>query len=371
MERSAMLQLDSVSKQFPHMPSPTLAEVSLTVAEGELLALLGASGCGKTTLLRIVAGFDQPDLGVVSMAGQPIATPHYSKPPETRNIGIVFQDYALFPHLTVAENIQFGLQTARATQKKSFKSSHIRQILEEMVCLVNLEGMESRYPHQLSGGQQQRVALARALAPRPRLILLDEPFSNLDVQVRQQLRQDVRHILRQLQIAAILVTHDQEEALSFADRVGILHQGKLEQIGIPEEVYQFPSSRFVAEFVCQANFLTAYRQDHYWVTELGKFAATETAPVGFLGETGVAMVRQDCIKLAIANDSADKDGSNDVDVAAIVCDRQFLGRDYCYLLKTIAGSTLYARLPATQPPISLGTRVMITLQPLQLAIFPA
>ncbi len=366
MERSVILQLDSVSKQFPHMPSPTLADISLTVADGELLALLGASGCGKTTLLRIIAGFDQPDRGTVSLAGQPIATSHHSEPPETRNIGIVFQDYALFPHLTVAENIKFGLQIARAGQKNFFTPSHIRQILEEMVCLVNLEGMESRYPHQLSGGQQQRVALARALAPRPRLLLLDEPFSNLDVQVRQQLRQDVRHVLRQLQTAAILVTHDQEEALSFADRVGIMHQGTLEQIGIPEEVYQFPKSRFVAEFVCQANFLTAHRQGNYWVTELGKFAATEVASVGFFGETGVAMVRQDCIKLAA------KDGNGDVDAAAaMVCDRQFLGRDYCYLLKTTTGNTLYARLPVTQPPISLGTMVTITVHPLQLAIFPA
>ncbi len=360
MERSTILRLDGVSKQFPQATSPAVDNITLALADGELLGLLGASGCGKTTLLRMIAGFEQPDRGTISLLDQPIATPTYTTPPESRNVGIVFQDYALFPHLTVAENIAFGLQTAHALGKKSLKPPQARQkirlLVEETIALVKLEGMGSRYPHQLSGGQQQRVALARSLAPRPRLILLDEPFSNLDVQVRQQLRQDVRHILRQTNTAAILVTHDQEEALLFADRVGIIHQGRLEQVGTPEAVYQYPSSRFVAEFVTQANFLTAQRHGDRWHTELGTFEGKLVADAPM--DTGMAMVRQDEATLEPADSSA-----------IVVYDRQFLGRDYGYHLRTASGNTLYIRVPAVNP-LAVGTSVNVTVQSPWLFIFP-
>ncbi|MCS6814145.1 MAG: ABC transporter ATP-binding protein, partial [Cyanobacteria bacterium] len=322
--------------------------VTLTLREGELLSLLGASGCGKTTLLRLIAGFEQPDAGTIWLGGELVASAQRLVPPEARNVGIVFQDYALFPHLTVAENIAFGLRSTPGRGKLSFKPAQIRQIVEETIALINLQGMESRYPHQLSGGQQQRVALARALAPRPRLILLDEPFSNLDAQVRQQLRQDVRQILRQTNTTAILVTHDQEEALAVADRVGILHQGRLEQIGTPEDIYQRPASQFVAEFVTKANVLPAQRQDDCWVTELGQFVGQVIGSSA--ARDGNAIVYQDDLVL----DPVDGDHH------AVICDRQFMGREYQYTLRTHLGTVITARTPTTQViPVQATVKVSV------------
>lgn len=348
MERSAVLHMEGVSKQFPRSLAPTINNVTLTLGDGELLSLLGASGCGKTTLLRLIAGFEQPDSGTILLAGEPVASAQHMVPPEARNVGIVFQDYALFPHLTVAENIAFGLHSTPVRGKRSFKPAQIRQIVADTIALINLQGMESRYPHQLSGGQQQRVALARALAPRPRLILLDEPFSNLDAQVRQQLRQDVRQILRQTNTTAILVTHDQEEALSVADRVGIIHQGRLEQVGTPEEIYQQPASRFVAEFVTKANVLPAQRQDDRWVTELGCFIGQVIG--NGAARDGNAIVHQDDLVL----------DPEDSGCQAVICDRQFMGREYQYTLRTHLGTLLTARTPTNQVmPLQATVKVSV------------
>ena len=225
-----------------------LRDFSLTLQTGQLLALLGPSGCGKTTTLRLIAGFESPDSGEILIEGRAVAGPGGHVPPENRRVGMVFQDYALFPHLDVAGNISFGLKGSREQR---------RQRMERMLSLVGLEGFGARDLQGLSGGQQQRVALARALAPEPALVLLDEPFSNLDTHLRVRLRAEVRAILRATGTTAVFVTHDQEEALSVADQVAVMSAGRLLQVAEPWRLYHEPASRAVAELVGESNFLCA------------------------------------------------------------------------------------------------------------------
>ena len=239
----AILHLDCVTRRYQTGPA-AVDQVTLTLMQGELLALLGPSGCGKTTLLRLIAGLEAPNEGAIVLSGRPVAGPGGWVPPERRQLGMVFQDYALFPHLTVAQNVGFGLDRLR---KQAPQALHDR--VAEAIALVGLEGLEKRYPHELSGGQQQRVALARSIAPQPSLILLDEPLSNLDARVRQRLRQEVRAILKRAGAAAVFVTHDREEAMAIADRVAVMRRGQIEQIDSPEGLYWEPDSRFVAGFV--------------------------------------------------------------------------------------------------------------------------
>jgi ABC-type Fe3+/spermidine/putrescine transport system ATPase subunit len=215
------------------------------VRPGELVGLLGPSGCGKTTTLRVVAGFEQPDAGDILVRGQPIA----HLPPYRRNMGIVFQSYALFPHMTVLQNVAYGLRVRGLARPEQVRRA--ARALE----LVQLSGLEGRYPRQLSGGQQQRAALARAIVIEPALLLLDEPFSNLDAKLRHEMRGELRQLQRRLQIATIFVTHDQEEALALADRVAVMSHGQVEQVGTPEEIYSRPRTRFVAGFIGECNFL--------------------------------------------------------------------------------------------------------------------
>ena len=237
-----------------------VADVTLRVAEGQFLALLGPSGCGKTTLLRLIAGFESPDAGSIRIAAQEVARPGALVPPERRRVGMVFQDYALFPHLDVATNIAYGL--ARGSNRPAR--------VAELLHLVGLDGLERRMPHQLSGGQQQRVALARALAPHPAAILLDEPFSNLDAGLRAEVRADVRDILRRAGATAVFVTHDQEEALSIADVVAVMRAGMIDQIGSPHEIYLRPASRDVALFLGDANLLPGHADGAVVTCALGR-----------------------------------------------------------------------------------------------------
>ncbi|QOV23761.1 ABC transporter ATP-binding protein [Anabaenopsis elenkinii] len=332
-----IVQLQNVTKQFSANVPPAVNNVSLTLQQGDILGLLGPSGCGKTTLLRMIAGFENLQAGKIEIGGKIVCDRSISVPAEQRDIGIVFQDYALFPHLNVAENVAFGLKNASKQQ--------IQKRINEVLELVNLQGLEKRYPYELSGGQQQRVALARALAPQPQLMLLDEPLSNLDIQVRLRLREEIRDILKAAGTSAIFVTHDQEEALAISDLVGVMRQGHLEQIGTPEEIYTHPASRFVAEFVTQANFLPARRQGNIWQTEVGNFEL----PVNLSNDTGEIMIRQEGLRLEPATDSA-----------VFIHSRRFLGREYLYCLKTASGKEIHARTIA-DIPLPIGARVQLSV----------
>jgi putative spermidine/putrescine transport system ATP-binding protein len=239
----ADLSLNGLSKHYGDFYA--VREVSLTIADGEFLVLLGPSGCGKTTTLRMIAGFIEPSAGHVRLAGQDVTL----LPPWRRNAGMVFQSYALFPHMTVAQNVAFGLEMRKLPR------ADIERRVEEVLALVRLGGYGGRLPRQLSGGQQQRVALARALAIRPDVLLLDEPLSNLDAKLRQEVRVEIRELQRQLGLTTVMVTHDQEEALTMADRLVVMNEGSVRQVGTQRDLYERPADRFVAGFVGRTTFL--------------------------------------------------------------------------------------------------------------------
>jgi iron(III) transport system ATP-binding protein len=350
MKQAQILTLSEICKRFPSSSLSAVDRVSLTLAEGEILGLLGPSGCGKTTLLRMIAGFEKPTSGTITLAGRVVANEKIFIPPEKRDTGMVFQDYALFPHLTIAENIAFGLRNKSVPISRGEIPTRVREILH----LVGLEGLEKRYPHQLSGGQQQRVALARALAPKPSLILLDEPLSNLDVQVRQRLRHEIRHILKATGSSAIFVTHDREEAMAICDTIAVICQGKLEQINTPEQVYTRPASRFVAEFVTQANFLPAIREGKKWQTEIGIWEIADEPGL----EKGEVMLREEDVNMR-----PDEGGE------IVISDRQFLGREYRYCLQTPSGIQLHARA-AINSQWAIGTRVKLSVVADAVRVFP-
>jgi iron(III) transport system ATP-binding protein len=236
-----LLEVEGLMRRFTHGETAAVERVSFTMGEGELMALLGPSGCGKTTTLRMIGGFETPDAGTIRLRGRDITR----LPPDKRGIGFVFQDYALFPHLDVLDNVKFGLRGLPRAQAE--ERAH------EMLRLVGLNDLAARKPHELSGGQQQRVALARTLAVAPPLVLLDEPFSNLDAAMRVETRQEVRSLLKRTGSAAILVTHDQEEALALADRIAVMDAGRVVQIGSPDEIYRNPANAFVASFIGRSN----------------------------------------------------------------------------------------------------------------------
>ena len=248
-----------LSKAFGEVRA--VVDVDLDVARGEILALLGPSGCGKTTLLRLIAGLERPEAGSVLLADDVVTSDDVMVPPDKRRVGFVFQDYALFPHRTVRRNVAFGVRDRRTRRAR----------VDQVLAMVGLTAEQDRYPHELSGGQQQRVALARAIAPSPAVVLLDEPFSNLDADLRARVRTEVRDILHGAGATAVFVTHDQQEALEIADRVAVMREGRIEQIGTPEEVYHVPTTRAVADFVGEASFLPARLEGGVIATELGDF----------------------------------------------------------------------------------------------------
>lgn len=246
---NTLLKISGLTKSYDQS-GPVVNEISFEVKKNEIFALLGPSGCGKTTTLRLIAGFEQCEGGEIFMEGEMVECRLKSISPQKREVGFVFQDYALFPHMTALENVAFGL---RDVEKKK------RALLaEEVLCRTGMEKYKDRMPDELSGGQQQRVALARAIAPKPRLVLMDEPFSGLDAMLRDITRKEVRAILKKAGMSAILVTHDQEEALSFADRIAVMNHGQIEQIGTPEEVYYKPKTQFVAQFLGRTNLFRAH-----------------------------------------------------------------------------------------------------------------
>ncbi|MHC4684775.1 MAG: ABC transporter ATP-binding protein [Planctomycetota bacterium] len=339
------VSLRGISKAFDGIP--VIQDLSFEVSQGEILALLGPSGCGKTTTLRLTAGFERPDRGEISIQGRLVASPDFTLPPEQRSMGMVFQDYALFPHMTVAANIVYGLRDLEQWRQE--------RVLTGMLELVGMEGYGGYYPYQLSGGQQQRVAVARALAPCPAALLLDEPFSNLDADMRSQMRLEVLSILRQAMTTAILVTHDQGEAFTLADRVGVLNQGRLEQLDIPEAIYHRPQTAFVARFVGQADFLRAEVKQGHVVTELGSFTTNEPLP----GTRLNVMIRPDDIDF-IPDDQA----------KTVIVGREFRGSENIYSIRLESGQVIRSSQPSTAIyPLKQSVQVRANLD--HVVIFPA
>ena len=345
-----LLQLDQVTKRFVGDRPPATDRLSFTLERGSILALLGPSGCGKTTTLRLIAGFEAPEHGRIAIAGQTVADPTrgINVAPEKRGVGVVFQDYALFPHLTVGQNVGFGLERA----SRSDRRARVAQVLG----LVGLTEFVDRYPHELSGGQQQRVAVARALAPAPTLILLDEPFSNLDTDLRSQMRDEVEKILRATGTTAIFVTHDQEEAFTIADQVGVLDQGRLVQLGPPETIYHNPSTPFVAEFVGAADFLPGVVTSEGIVTEIGVFGHGERREPG----TKVrVMIRPDDVTFV-----PDEAGE------AVLTRRYFRGSETLYCLGLPSGGRVHSSQPSSAA-FATGQRVRPEAHVLHVVAFPA
>jgi iron(III) transport system ATP-binding protein len=315
--------------------------VSLDVEEGEVCALLGPSGCGKTTMLRLLAGFEGPDSGCLMVGGEIVAGGKTFVSPERRRIGMVFQDYALFPHMTVEANVAYALG-----RRADGAAARVREVLE----LVGLGELGARQPNELSGGQQQRVALARALAGTPKVVLLDEPFSGLDAALRARVRQEVRAILVAAGVTALFVTHDQEEALSLADRVAVMRDGRIEQVGTPEEVYGRPASRWVAEFLGEADVLPG-RVDEGWVDcELARVRAEGVGS----GDAEV-LVRPESVSLSIGPAAGGR-----TQVEGVVVEREFFGHDQLVHVELPSGRRLRSR-SLSHPVWHPGDRVRVQL----------
>lgn len=341
-----LLTLDNLACGY-HQQA-VVKDLSLELAAGEIACLLGPSGCGKTTTLRAIAGLEPVTGGSIHIQGRQVSSRSRQLPPEKRGLGMVFQEHALFPHLTVADNVAFGLR----------KQPREQQRLRVSECLdrVRLSGMEDRYPHELSGGQQQRVALARALAPRPALLLLDEPFASLDLDLRRALARELGDILRQENVTALLVTHDQEEAFALADRVGVMHQGQLEQWDTPYNIYHAPANRFVAEFAGYGSFLRGEVMDENTVrTSLGELTGRSNTALKPGSNVDVLLRPED----VIADESAH--------LALPVTRRQFTGATILYHLRVGAAETLLCQTDSHTNVVEgdalhvrLGTKHLVT-----------
>ena len=316
------IRLQDLWHRYPGMGErqATLRGINLALRQGELVGLLGPSGCGKTTLLRLIAGFERPWRGSITIDGREVAGPRRWLPPERRGVGMVFQDYALFPHLDAWANTRFGLRSGQDTARA-----------ERLLELLGLAELRHRYPHELSGGQRQRLALARALAPGGALVLLDEPFSNLDVEVRLRLRAELPQVLAECGAGGVMVTHDPEEALAICDRVAVLAEGQLHQCASPAELVQEPASAFVGRFVLQANLVQARRQGQVLLTAVGPLVAE-----------GAAIPAGADLEVLLLPESLDLEEA--ADGPARVVGREFQGRHWIYLVEC-AGERLRVRRP--------------------------
>ena len=347
---SHYLEINNVSFSYPD-GSLVCENLSFAVEEGEIGCLLGPSGCGKTTVLRLIAGFEQPSQGEVRIRQKLLADSRMSVRPEQRRIGLVFQDYALFPHLTVEKNVAFGLRHMNAHDAAAQT--------REMLALVRLSGEAAKYPHEISGGQRQRVAVARALAPKPDLLLLDEPFSNLDIELREKLGLEVRALLRQLSIPALLVTHDQHEAFSIADKIGVMNQGKILQWDTAYNLYHRPATRFVADFVGQGVLMRGIVVGNDLIdTELG-----------FLPHCpGCALRAGEHVEVLLRPDDILHD--DDSNRQAEVLHKAFRGADILYTLKLPSGSKILSLVPSHHNH-EIGQKIGIKLEIDHVVAFPA
>lgn len=342
---NSTLSISNLTCQYEQQT--VLESLSLSVETGEIICLLGASGCGKTTLLKAIAGLLPISSGTIRLNDRVLDGGTNRIAPEKRNIGMIFQDYALFPHLTVAENIAFGLQKLTATEKN--------QRIDDMLDLVRLSGYGNRYPHQLSGGQQQRVAIARSLAYQPDLLLLDEPFSNIDTQVRHELIREIRAIFKRQNVTAIFVTHSHEEAFAFADKMAVMNRGVIEQFGAASELYHQPSSKFVADFLGGGSYLPAIKiADNSYQTTLGVVQATSPSEINANQEC-VLLLRPQCVTL-------DADAHNETQII----EQQFMG-DHCRYIVNVDGKKLVA---SSSEPLSVGDRVAVNLGSQGVYAFP-
>ena len=350
------VRLEGVTKRYGKVTA--VDHLDLLVRDGEILTLLGPSGCGKTTTLRCIAGFVVPDEGRIFLGEEEVTT----LPPEQRGIGFVFQNYALWPHMTVFQNLAFGLQLRRVPKEE------IRKRVQEMLSLVRLSGMEDRNVRQLSGGQQQRVALARALVLRPRVLLLDEPLSNLDAKLREEMRFEVRELQRQLEITAIYVTHDQAEALVLSDRIAVMNAGHLVQLGTPKEIYQHPADRFVAGFIGLSSFIEA------------RVAEAETETAVLETEDGIrlrvprnALAKGQAVTLAVRPEHVEilEDSSTDLEnmFRVEVIRVAYLGESIDCRLR-LGKWELRTQLPPHKV-LSSGERLWVRLPPEKMIVIPS
>lgn len=343
-----LLKVEKITCRYDDQP--VVEAMDFTVERGEIVSLLGPSGCGKTTALRAIAGFEAISAGRILINGQAVSEPGRTLAPEARQFGMVFQDYALFPHLTVADNIGFGLRDVSSSARKT--------TILHLLDATGLQGLGQRYPHELSGGQAQRVALARALAPKPLLMLMDEPFSNLDVELRERLSIEVRDILKAEGITGILVTHDQHEAFAISDKIGVMHGGHILQWDTPYNLYHEPEHRFVADFVGQGEFLLGevIGPDSF-KTELGVLK-TDKACADSLGRKVDVLFRPDDI---IPDESGD--------ILTTVVEKAFKGAEILYTLQLPSGSRLLSLFPSHRNH-ALGEAVRVRIDAQHLICFP-
>ncbi|MCB8882724.1 ABC transporter ATP-binding protein [Acidisoma cellulosilytica] len=346
----AELELIGVSKRYADQVA--VSDVSLQIASGEFLSLLGPSGCGKTTLLRIIAGLVDPSEGQIKLGDRDITR----VPVHKRGLGLVFQSYALFPHMNVADNVAYGLR------RQGLRGQGLRRRVDEALALVRMTHLAGRLPRQLSGGQQQRVALARAIAPRPRLLLLDEPLSNLDALLRDEMQIEIRRLQQELGITSIFVTHDRSEALSMSDRVCVLGQGRLQQIGTPEDIYQNPANSFVAGFIGRSNRLQGRTVSvglDGAILRLANGTMIHSAVSALsVGQEADIVIRYDAIRLSVASGAPDQ-------FSGEVILRSFSGPQVQLVIRASTDMDLIAEIPSHLPAANFapGTRVDIAINP--------
>ena len=344
-----MIALDIADLSCRYGETDVLSGLNLQIQDGEIVCLLGRSGCGKTTLLKAISGLLQPSQGEIALHGRSVSSANSVTPPEQRGIGMIFQDYALFPHLDVSGNIAFGL-------KDLFKSD-VKRRVDEMLELVNLQGLEKRYPHELSGGQQQRVAIARALANNPSVLLLDEPFSNIDSQVRQHLVREIRDILKQQKVAALFVTHSRDEGFAFADTVAVMHKGQILQHDRSFNVYNHPVNKFVAELMGVGNLLECEVINNRQVSTSIGLVESSSELYAQPGQKAQLFLRPQMLKVEATADSVDK--------RIVIKNQQFMGQN----LRTEVQVNDQTLLVELKQPLPLDAAVVVSIQPHDLVLF--
>ena len=346
-EKDVIVRIADVDKSFDG--ERVVKKLNLDVERGEFLTMLGPSGCGKTTTLRMIAGFEVPTSGQIFLEGEDVD----DKKPNERNVNTVFQNYALFPHMNVFDNIAFGLV------EKKVKKDEIRRRVEEMIRLVQLDGMEKRMPSQMSGGQKQRVAIARALVNRPKVLLLDEPLGALDLKLRKQMQGELKALQRRLGITFIYVTHDQEEALTMSDRIAVMNRGRLEQVGTPEEVYNHPETKFVADFIGESNIIEGYVED---MTE-DSIEVTMESGKAVIPETGYRMEEMVYLCIRPENLKISTEQKEGFRFRGQVREHIFIGSTNKTMIEMPNGQMLKSVTPAEDELVPVGTAVNVYWNP--------